>query len=488
MGQLPMKPKCRAMEQGRGWARSLALLLVFALFLGGSAGWAQDENLSREERLRRHEERVREILKQRQAQTPDPNAVVPTQDAAPPPEEEAAIKLLGSVLLYVRFRPVYADELPSSDIVVRQGDRFVSEIQMDNESATSFDRIQLALRFDKRFIRPIRVYDDGIRPYTEGTPRFEINDRDNVILYDAEMKAPRVSKQVTILKIVWEAIQPTEYTDLQFVFSPNRPDDRPHTAVFMQGENILGRPDDPIDGVLGGALLIMKPFDPESNTGAEILQGKKEELREIYLGSMGAQQRVGLRLVGPEGTPAVGQEFDVDVQLFNPRGAIIDVMRFFVLFDPEVLEVVDNDRNNWIRNGVNVLDGPWREEFPFDFHTQNEADNMRGRVAYGKGLSRGRALRTGTFARIRFRALAPIDQTEIALIAARQGAGNLTAVNYFGYSLLSDDPRYTQPSVKIRINADPLVAAAAGTNADLLRDAPTGVDESFGFETGLPTQ
>jgi hypothetical protein len=358
---------------------------------------------------------------------------------------------------------------------------------MDNESATSFDRVQVALRYDKRFIRPIRVYDDAIRPYVDGVPRFEINDRDNVIIYDAVMRSPKVSKQITVLKIVWEAHQPTEYTDLQFVFAPTRPDDRPHTAVYMQGENILGRPDDLIDGVLGGAMLIMKPFDPNSSSGVEILQGKKEELREIYLGSMGSQQRVGLRLVGPEGTPAVGQEFDVDVQLFNPRGAIIDVMRFFVLFDPEVLQVVDHDRNNWIRNGVNVLDGPWREEFPFDFHTQNEADNMRGRVAYAKGLSRGRALRTGTFARIRFRAIQPIDQTEIALVAARQGAANLTAVNYFGYSLLSDDPRYTQPSVKLRINAEPMVAAAA-PSAELLREAPTGVVETFGFETGVPPQ
>ncbi len=483
-----MKSKNLPTLKRHAWARPLALLLAFALLLGGSIGFAQDENLSREERLRRHEERVREILRQRQqAQTTDSSAATPTQEQAPPPGEETGINLLGSVLLYVRFRPVYEDELPSSDIVVRQGDRFVSEIQMDNESATSFDRVQVALRYDKRFIRPIRVYDDAIRPHVEGVPRFEINDRDNVIIYDAVMRTPRVSKQMTVLKIVWEAYQPTEYTDLQFVFAPNRPEDRPHTAVFMQGENILGRPDDPIDGVLGGALLIMKPFDPNSSSGAEILQGKKEELREIYLGSMGSQQRVGLRLVGPEGTPAVGQEFDVDVQLFNPRGAIIDVMRFFVLFDPEVLQVVDHDRNNWIRNGVNVLDGPWREEFPFDFHTQNEADNIRGRVAYAKGLSRGRALRTGTFARIRFRALQPIDQTEIALAAARQGAGNLTAVNYFGYSLLSDDPRYTKPSVKLRINPEPMVAAAA-PDAGLLRKAPTGVDETFGFETGVPPQ
>src|SRR5690606_27076740 len=165
---------------------------------------------------------------------------------------------------------------------------------------------------------------------------------DNVLIYDATFTRPRVSKQLTILKIVWEAHQRTEYTDLQFVFSPNRPEDQPNTAVFMQGQNVLGRPDDPIDGVLGGALLIMRPFDPE-DSGPEILQGKKEELREIYLGSMGDQQQVGLRLVPPPGTPAVGQEFDVDVQLYNPRGAIIDVVRFYILFNPDVLQVVDHD-------------------------------------------------------------------------------------------------------------------------------------------------
>jgi hypothetical protein len=465
--------------------RLMALLAILLAMGSGPLGAQQEENLSREERLRRHEERVRQILKDRQQAT----AEQPAQTDAPPEqtqEPEETIKLLGSVLLYVRFRPPYEDEPPSSDIVVRQGDRFVSEIVMDNESAASFDRIQLALRYDKRFIRPIKVFDDTIRPNVAGDPTFEINDRDNVLVYDATFTRPRVSKQLTILKIVWEAHQRTEYTDLQFVFSPNRPEDQPNTAVFMQGQNVLGRPEDPIDGVLGGALLIMRPFDPEDD-GPEILQGKKEELRDIYLGSMGSQQEVGLRLVGPNGTPSVGQEFDVDVQLFNPRGAIIDVVRFYVLFNPDVLQVVDHDRNNWIRNGVNVLDGPWREEYPFDFHTRNEVDNKLGRIAYAMGLGRGRALRTGTFARIRFRAIKPVAETDITLAAARQGTSSLTAVNYFGYNLLTDNPDFTHPQVKVRINPEPYVAAT-GSSGGLTRSLPADFNEDFGYDTGLPAK
>src|SRR5690606_12614614 len=91
--------------------RLMALLAILLAMGSGPLGAQQEENLSREERLRRHEERVRQILKDRQQAT----AEQPAQTDAPPEqtqEPEETIKLLGSVLLYVRFRPPYEDEPP----------------------------------------------------------------------------------------------------------------------------------------------------------------------------------------------------------------------------------------------------------------------------------------------------------------------------------------------------------------------------------------
>jgi Cohesin domain len=323
---------------------------------------------------------------------------------------------------------------------------------LKNDNAAPFDRVRVALRFDKRFMRPVRVFDGEVRPFVDGDPVFEISDRDNIIIYDARLAEPRMAKQMVVLTIVWEAVQRTEFAGLDFRFASGDTELAPHTAVYAQGRNILGKPDDPIDGVLGSSILVSRPQVENASIKPEILQGKKEELKELYLGALGAElNQTGIRLAGPEGPIAAGQMFDVDVELYNPRGTVLDQVRFAVKFDPEALQVVDRDRGNWIRTGVNVHDGPFRLEYPFDYHKRNEVDNRRGIITYANSLGEGRALRSGPFARIRFKAMKPIAATTIELIAQRQGAGFLTGTDYFGFPLLSFDKPFTEPEMTWRI-------------------------------------
>ncbi|MDK2972495.1 MAG: Cohesin domain [Candidatus Sumerlaeota bacterium] len=419
---------------------------------------AQEDDAAREERLRQHEERVRQIIeKRRQERLGQKEGEQANQPVEPIIEEkgetQSAISL-GNMLLYNVFRIPDEEEEVQLDTVVRAGSRFVSEIRLHNEAANPFDRVRIALQYDKRFLRPVRIFDADMREGLKDDPAFEVIERDSIILYDAVLERPRISKELPVLKIVWEALRPTEYTGLQFTFASGDTEKVPHTAVYYRGANVLGNPDDPIDGVLGGSILVLKPFDP-NNTKPEILQGKASELRDIYLGAVASKARVGLALEGPAIPPAVDQEFTVDVVLNNPSGALIDSLMFFIRFDPEVLEVIDQDRGNWIKRGVNVHDGPFRLDYPFDFHKRNDVDNRRGYINYAVALGEGLSLPTGPFARIHFRAKAPVAGTTIELLSGRPGLANRTSVQTFGFELMTGNQSLTKPLLEVAVLPEP---------------------------------
>lgn len=466
---------------------------------------SESKPLTREERLRQHEERVRKIiedrrkarLEQQQQQqqgggaaqegvpndgTSPPNVQGGGQDGRPgqseqPPQELDPDKVpFGAMILLVTYRTLEESKVEQLDVVVRQHDRFVSEIRLRNEASAPFDRVRLALKFDKRFVKPLRIYDNEVRAVAAGEPKIEMNERDSVLLYEADFGEARHNKDMPILRIAWEALLPTEHTGLTFRFASGDTETGEHTAVYFEGENVLGDKRDPLDGALGGGILILKPFVAESESQADILQGKKEELHKRYLDGVGTRTPAGIRLVGPERPPAVGETFDVELQLANPGGAVIDALAAFVTFDPEKLQVVDDDRGNWIRRGVNIHDGLYRLDYPFDYHKRNEVDNRRGLIQYAMSIGDALTLPSGTFAKIKFRAIAPADLTSVDLIERRANAGTLTSLRCFGFELFSGDPRLTQPTWQSAVLEAPAggkaVAAAAGEGSETTVAAP----------------
>jgi len=475
--------------------KSLIILMMgVCLILPTGISYAQDDAaeeddkpLTREERLRRHEERVRKIIEERKKQREEEETAPETPVEEPPKREAAPATTLsqnfGTVILYNAFRvnefrnPAMTDaeyELKKAtegnqveytlDTVVREGERFLSEVRLQNAAGSEFDRVRIALKYDKRFIRPLKIFDQSIKTSDSDDPIFQKIERDGILYYDISFNTPRVSPEVVALQIVWEAILPTEFTSLDFYFAGGETLEEPHTGVYLGDTNILGESADPFDGVLGGSLLVLEPFDPERAEQLDITQGKKEELREIYLASVGSQAPVGLKLLGPNRTPAIGEEFEVQVHLENPGGAVIDSVRFYVTFDPEVLEVVDKDIGNWMRRGINVHDGPYRLNYPFDYHKFNEVDNRRGRIKYAMGLSKTLSLPTGTFASIHFRAKELTESTKIELVKSRPGTRDLTAIKILGYDILTDNPEMLQPVLELPVNLKPINITAEEEN------------------------
>lgn len=434
---------------------------------GQSAGQQEPKKSAREireQRIRDHEARIREIIKTRQeeakkreAAAAEQAAVVAPVDAATPggqaevvgkAAESASKRASSSLLLYCNFPTA---ELPRQlDTYVEVGEVFLSELILYNDQQTPVDQLRLAVTYDKRFLEPVKVFDSRLRKAAKGEPRFEVHQREGILQYDVELATPVASREDTILRIQWRALRPTSQTQVNFSFSQEEDPAEPHTAALVDGRNVLGIGSDPIDGVLGGGIVI-----EQDAKGARPLQGKKEELRDMYLGAIGAHAAVGLVLVPPEEEIRVGDVFPVHVAVNNPDGTLIDSIDMMLSYDPAVLRVVDRDRGNRVRRGVNALEGPYKADFPFDYLKWNEAWNNRGLYRYSSGISDGIAFPSRPFVTVFFQAVAPAEGTEVRFLRERPGEVNLTGVRYFGFDVASLVPPLSEPLARLPIAAAP---------------------------------
>lgn len=455
--------------------RSIGRLVTIAailLFVGGSIP-AQDA--SRQARLREHERRIRELIERRrqeqeaaQGQAAAPTEAVTEQRSEP---QEDLARAISNVVMGLKFSN--ADGESSYNIVVRRGEEFISEVYLFNIDANPLERIRLALKYDKRFIAPLAVFDSELRTMMSDDVTFRHDTREAILNYSGTMRQKITNTEVVVLRIQWRALRDTPYTGIDFHFDPLEREELPHTAVFARGRNILGTDDDPMDGVLSGGLMIDLPTEEE-----KILQGKAEELRELYLGSVASLEEVGLELIGPSEPPRVGDPFRVRVALNNPSGALIDALNFYVKFDPEVMEVIDVDRFNWIQRGVNVHDGPYQRYFPWDMHKRNEVRNDVGLINYQKSLSNGSSLPGRVFADIYFRAKAPANRTDIFFVKGRLSDVGNTSVRYFGFERLNLGSELSQPEVIMTILPAPVeVADTSPTQTEVITSTAATVEE-----------
>ncbi|MBI1290551.1 hypothetical protein GC173_04825 [bacterium] len=441
----------------------LGRLVLSTLLLGGFLGTASAQTTTtpadRQARLKEHERRIREIIERRRAeeQAKESGQAPPPEDTPPPPEEEPKDEPRGAVSSVVMgFKFTNVDGDTAYNTIVREKDSFLTEVYLFNIDGNPIERVRLALDYDKRFIEPERVFDATLRPFMDGNPKFEHDTREGVINYDVKLKTKLTNPEVVVLRILWKALRETPYTGIDFHFDPLEREDQSHTAIFAQGTNILGTRDDPMDGVLSGGLMI---DIPEGKT--PVLQGKAEELQTLYLGSVASRDKVGLELVGPRSAPRVGEAFKVSVRVNNPEGALIDAVNTFVRFDPEVMQVIDVDKFNYIHRGTNVHDGPYHRNFPWDMHKKNEIRNDRGFVSYQASLSNGASLPSKTMYDIYFRAIAPMNETELYFVKGKLSDAANTSIRYFGYERLDLETEISSSTIKMPIlPAPPEVAQA----------------------------
>jgi hypothetical protein len=140
----------------------------------------------------------------------------------------------------------------------------------------------------------------------------------------------------------------------------------------------------------------------------------KETLLEAQESAPEGLTRTRIYLDPPVVVAQVGKTFDLGVHLENLDRVAWDRVRLDIRFDPEVLEVVDQDEGNWLTLGTNILDGPYHDRFPFDFPRDNQVRADSGRILYDAAVFRKPHHNGGLLATIRFRAKSPSAETQIA--------------------------------------------------------------------------
>jgi hypothetical protein len=204
------------------------------------------------------------------------------------------------------------------------------------------------------------------------------------------------------------------------------------SLVVGEERDLLGSDRVAGDGTLDMMVNVL-PADPRE---AEAL------LRDptIYQRTTDKIGGVRLFLQAPAEQIVVGKPFAIDVVLDNRAFSMLDGLGLLLAFDPEVLTILDADHDNWITREVNILDGPFREAYPWDFHIDNLASNVRGLIRYRVGSSDGSLTRgkTGTVARIYAVAKAPTEGTALTFKFSGRTRANATEVVYVGEDVLGD--------------------------------------------------
>lgn len=492
-------------QQARRLARSLAMgalgIWLAAVPTISSAQTAEKTPVSVEERRKKRDADIKRILEERKkkldeesaARKKDETALKTAADAmdkdktgaapaaaaaageaggtppgAPPPPGAAPAAAKGDA---PAERPLAPSTITANaslvmsplDCLATVGKRFSVRVMANDASNQRADSVRIALRYDPRFIAPIKVYDDKVRGALKGRGRLEDRPEAGLLYYEADFKQPIVINQRVFLTIVWEALRPTEFTEIAFEMA----EDGPHTSLLADGRDLLGLMEDPFDGVISASVLILPDGDPERNA---TLQGKKEELATLQAVTKNPPGYAGFRLEGPRGgAVAEGTDFEVGIVLNNPDALNIDTVSLQLRFDPKVLQVIDTDKGNTIKRGVNIQDGEFRSVFPFDIFVQNSVQNVRGYIDYRMGSSRGAAFPTHRMATIRFRAIAPAAESCIEVFTKDDSGAPGSALTFYGKDYLDAGPRRSTPllCVKVLPADSPTGASTSGEAASL---------------------
>jgi hypothetical protein len=347
----------------------------------------------------------------------------------------------GGVTASFQFKPapdvavLYMTPLQTN---VPVGEEFETMVSLANPGAKKFDTIEVALRFDPLVVEPVRLDQEAVEPLLEGRSESAVFTEAGILTYRAQLAQPADSQAIDLFNVRWKTLGVSPHADISFtqargyrtalISSEDKPDVIGPGAEELA--NILGGPGN--RGMLGMSAQIYSP--QELRDGPPI--GDRLFADRDNRTSRGS---VRLSLVTNRPTIPANDDFYVGVWFENPRLVDVSKLRFVVRFDPSALEVIDDDANNWIGDGVNIFDGDYHQDFPFDMHLANHVSNETGVITYAVATTQQRVLpERGFVARIRFRPKAIVRSTPVTFEFARDEDAQRTEVTWMGADVLGE--------------------------------------------------
>lgn len=393
----------------------------------------QDENdpaASREERIRRSRENISRALQQRQQQQAEANkraaaaaasrasvkpppgiAGRPESPGEPPqpPGAKHAEKIPDVAKAAQKHVSMYMTPAAQS---VEVGKTFSTQWQLINMDGLPFTEIVLAMSYPPDVVKPVSVHQDALEPLIEGEPEFTVDEAAGRLIYRARLAKPFVSSELTPLTILWQALKPANQAAIDTTVG-----DVATTVLNAGAPQTRTMPGLP-DAVIGATVQVI-PGASAVPGGYRVLTPDLHDLAPILAGfpDQSKLRPPTLWINQPDsGTLAAGQWMVVDVGIDNPDRMVFDEIRLALKFDPNAVEVLDTDDNNSIHRGVNILDGPFRNNWHWTQQFDNTVSNMDGTIFYHVGVENMSEQPSGPVARIFVRVKQPAAAPVLAWI------------------------------------------------------------------------
>ena len=330
-------------------------------------------------------------------------------------------------------------QVPTMNISVTKGDVFATRVAFSNARHSQFDLCEMSIRYDPQILKPTGIDDSGIAGLLKEPALAKVDRRRGIVTYRAEFESAESEKPETLIKLRWRAIAPSPFSPLAFSTTTDHP-----SRLLRGSVNVLHQRDEenePMEvsektGLLDASVAV----SPDAKT-LEDMDSSENSFEGAALAnsiSKGtAEGGMTLALRSSQNSVAPNEEFLVDVVYSNPKRTEITSVNLRVRFDPKTLQVVDYDENNWITRGVNIFDGDYHEDLPFDFHHQNQVYNSGGLVVYRMGFeSKAKIPSSGVIATIKFKAVAPSTSTEIFFEMDENERDPKTSLSFLGFNLV----------------------------------------------------
>lgn len=349
----------------------------------------------------------------------------PVQKAQPTPATQAPQTARSESRTILMFHPI--------DSIVEVGERFKTDVVAETKEG-EIDEISFLVRFPRHKLNPLALDHSSLDKFAAGKIDYEFDPDKGTIYLHAKLKKPTRFAEKAITSLIWEALEPTDGSVISYEFGENKT-----TGLYLRGSNLLGTLPGAEDGVIRTTVQVIAPKSDATVT--------KLADKGLLIGAAPQRSRddrpleeIKLSLSSNATSVKIGQTFDVDVIVSNPGDKLIDRVQLYLQFDPEELQVVDNDLGNVVTRGINIKDGPYQENFPFDYSRYNYADNTQGNVIYDVSASNSRVRGNGVLATIKVKALKDSPKADIVLVQNAAGLSPTTDVSFLGESQIKVSP------------------------------------------------
>lgn len=382
----------------------------------------EGQEVRKTEALRRLEER----LKEQQAGGAKPAAAAP---GAPAPEEA---KLLDAKP-ESEYRYVTLYFAPASEVVT-VGEVFNTELHLINLDRLTIDRVDIVVKYAPGYLEPLAIHQSGIRGRLASEPEGWIDREAGEIHYSARFREPISPIDIALLDFVWKPLKPADDLKIELAAGAQR------TAAYS-GDDLISRNVFGEAGPLLAANVRINPPAKQLEPGGRMVENPARDFVPAVSSELSSIGKTppSLRLdYERKDLYEAGEWIVIDVVLENPDLSSLDEVRLALRYDPQSLEIVDSDRSNWLTSGDNILDGPFRQHWPWDTHLLNVIRKERGIIEYRMANTRPLNRPTGAVARIFARVKTLVQDPPLTWIRSSDAKAETlsTGVYLFGNDVL----------------------------------------------------